>query len=227
MQLKYLLDVRYFLDCYSSSNFIDYSESLQAMKELTSARNEKTRDEFWVLEHKPVFTLGKTADESQIIYKNNIQLVRSDRGGQVTYHSPGQLMIYNFIDLKRKNISVRYLVESLEKGIIKTLENYDIEAYGDRKAPGVYVENKKIASLGLRISRGCSYHGLCFNFDFDAKPFTYINPCGISGLKITQLRDLVNDMPNKRLFAEELIENISHKLDYLYVNHMNEHWKIF
>ena len=179
MQLKNSLDVRYFLDCCSSSNFIDYSEAFQAMKEFTLNRNEKTRDEFWVLEHKPVFTLGKAADESQILYKNNIELVRSDRGGQVTYHSPGQLMIYNFIDLKRKNISVRHLVESLEKGIIKTLSNYDIEAYGDRKAPGVYVDNKKIASLGLRISRGYSYHGLCFNFDFDAKPFTYINPCGI------------------------------------------------
>lgn len=224
MLTKDLLDVRYFIDYCTSKNFIEYSEALREMKKFTSSRNDKTKDEFWVLEHNPIFTLGKAADQSHILTKNDIKVIRSDRGGQITYHGPGQLMIYNFIDLTRKKISVRFLVESLEKGIINTLLNYDIHAYGDRKAPGVYVEGKKIASLGLRISRGRSYHGLCFNFDFDEKPFSYINPCGFPELKVTQLKNLVKILPEKKLFAEQLIKNIANILGYMNINHSNESW---
>ena len=224
MLIEDSLDVRDFLDYCTLKSPINYSEALKEMKKFTSSRNEKTKDEFWILEHNPIFTLGKAADQSHILDNKNIKVIRSDRGGQVTYHGPGQLMIYNFIDLTRKNISVRFLVESLEKGIINTLSNYNIKAHGDRKAPGVYVDGKKIAALGLRISRGRSYHGICFNFNFDEKPFSYINPCGFSGLEVTQLKNLVKALPDKNSFTKELIKNTAKGLGYMKINYFSENW---
>lgn len=224
MLIEDSLDVRDFLDYCTLKSPINYSEALKEMKKFTSSRNEKTKDEFWILEHNPIFTLGKAADQSHILDNKNIEVIRSDRGGQVTYHGPGQLMIYNFIDLTRKNISVRFLVESLEKGIINTLSNYNIKAHGDRKAPGVYVDGKKIAALGLRISRGRSYHGICFNFNFDEEPFSYINPCGFSGLEVTQLKNLVKALPDKNSFTKELIKNTAIGLGYIKINYFNENW---
>ena len=224
MLIEDSLDVRDFLDYCTLKSPINYSEALKEMKKFTSSRNEKTKDEFWILEHNPIFTLGKAADQSHILDNKNIEVIRSDRGGQVTYHGPGQLMIYNFIDLTRKNISVRFLVESLEKGIINTLSNYNIKAHGDRKAPGVYVDGKKIAALGLRISRGRSYHGICFNFNFDEKPFSYINPCGFSGLEVTQLKNLVKALPDKNSFTKELIKNTAKGLGYMKINYFSENW---
>ena len=196
----------------ATPQLLDYDPVWQAMKEFTRTRTAETPDELWLLEHASVFTLGKAADESHVIDAGDIPMVRVDRGGQVTYHGPGQIMAYALINLSRRSLGVRALVECLEQTVINVLAGYGVEAYGDRKAPGVYVEKKKIAALGLRVSRGCSYHGLCFNFD--TAPFAGINPCGFPDLEVTQLRQQVAVLPDKKTLAKQLVEALCVQLAY-------------
>lgn len=171
---------------------IDYHECWEQMKNFTEQRDTNTPDELWLVEHDPVFTLGLAGKEEHILIKeHDIPIIRSDRGGQVTYHGPQQIIIYILIDLKRLDFSIRELVTRIENGVIDYLASLGINANGDRDAPGVYVAGKKIASLGLKIRKGCSYHGLSFNFNLDKTPFSYINPCGYSGLQVVNLSELV------------------------------------
>lgn len=172
---------------------IGYHECWEQMKSFTEQRDANTPDELWLVEHDPVFTLGLAGKEEHILLKEHgIPIIRSDRGGQVTYHGPQQIIVYILIDLKRLDFSIRELVTRIENGVINYLANLGIIANGDRDAPGVYVAGKKIASLGLKIRKGCSYHGLSFNFDIDKTPFSYINPCGYSGLKVVNLSELTS-----------------------------------
>lgn len=171
------------------------------MKSFTLARTAETPDELWLLQHRPVFTLGQAGKAEHILDPHTIPVQKIDRGGQVTYHGPGQLMIYTLIDTKRRKFGIRQLVDAIEQSIINMLSSYSIEAKAKPGAPGVYVNDEKIAALGLRIKKGCSYHGLSLNIDMDLTPFTYINPCGYPDLKVTQLKDLLTG-PKENLFEE-------------------------
>jgi lipoyl(octanoyl) transferase len=168
----------------------DYLQTLERMRDFTAQRGADTRDEIWLLEHPPVFTLGTNADNTHVLDPGDIPVVEVDRGGEVTYHGPGQLVAYVLLDLKRKRLGIRDLVCSLERAIINTLAGYGIEATGREGAPGVYVGDKKIASIGLRIRRNCSYHGIAVNISPDLEPFGRINPCGYQGLAVTSLQQL-------------------------------------
>ncbi len=176
---------------------VDYEPTLQAMIDFTSARNESTVDELWVCEHPPVYTLGQAGKPEHLLADNGIPLVKIDRGGQITYHGPGQVVIYLLLDLNRRGLKVRELVNCMEQAIIDLLAELGVEAARLDGAPGVYVPQggnsdypAKIAALGLRIRRGCSYHGLSLNVDMELAPFSAINPCGYAGMPVTQLRDL-------------------------------------
>jgi len=172
---------------------IDYYACWEQMKQFTESRDSSTPDELWLVEHDPVFTLGLAGKEEHILIKeHSIPIIRSDRGGQVTYHGPQQIVIYILIDIKRLEFSIRELVTRIENGVISYLAELGIVANGDRDAPGVYVAGKKIASLGLKIRKGCSYHGLSFNFNLDKTPFSYINPCGYAGLQVVNLSELIS-----------------------------------
>lgn len=160
------------------------------MCDFTDSRDSDTTDEIWCLEHPPVFTLGLNANRAHLLDTGLIPVVQVDRGGQVTYHGPGQLVIYTLLDLRRRKLGVRDLVCALENAVIETVAKFGIEAIGRRDAPGVYVSGAKLASVGLRIRRGCSYHGLAININMDLTPFGQINPCGFAGLPITQLSAL-------------------------------------
>jgi len=166
---------------------VDYAPTWRAMQALTDARDEQTPDELWFLEHEPVFTQGLNGKPEHLLATGNIPVVDIDRGGQVTYHGPGQLVMYALVDLRRRGIGVRELVVALENSVINLAARYGIAAAGRRTAPGVYVEARKLASIGLRVRRGCSYHGLALNVDMDLEPFQRINPCGMAGLAMTQL----------------------------------------
>jgi lipoyl(octanoyl) transferase len=168
----------------------DYLPIWQAMQDFTQQRDKNTQDELWVVEHRPVFTLGRNGKRKHILDAGNIPIIAIDRGGQVTYHGPGQLVIYLLIDLKRRQMGVRELVTHMEHAIINFLAAHHVNASSDPKAPGVYVNGKKIAALGLRISKGCSTHGLSLNVDMDLKVFKRINPCGYKDLDVTQCKDL-------------------------------------
>ncbi len=168
---------------------VDYADSLAEMQAFTDRRNADTADEVWLLEHDPVFTLGLNADASHILNAGDIPVVNVDRGGQVTYHGPGQLVAYVLMDMRRSQLGVRELVMRLETAVIDTLAGYAIEASARRDAPGVYVDGAKIASLGLRIRKGSSYHGLAVNVAMQLEPFSRINPCGLAGLPVTQVSD--------------------------------------
>ncbi|MCK5726836.1 MAG: lipoyl(octanoyl) transferase LipB [Thiotrichaceae bacterium] len=169
---------------------VDYEQSYSAMQSFQRLRNPQTRNQIWVLQHNPVFTLGRNGKKEHILDAGDIPVVLSDRGGQVTYHGPGQLIIYTLIDLKRCNIGIKQWVNHLENSIIQLLNDYHIEAKNNPKAPGVYVGDKKIAALGLRVSKGRCYHGMSLNIDMNLEPFMRINPCGYQGLEITQCRHL-------------------------------------
>ncbi len=170
---------------------LDFQESWTKMKIFTENRTPDSPDQYWVLEHHPVFTLGLSGKEEHFLFRqHNIPIIHTDRGGQVTYHGPGQIIIYVMVDLKRSKLSIRDLVMRLEQGIIDYLANNGITANGDRCAPGVYIAGKKIASLGLKVRKGCTYHGISFNANMDITPFNYINVCGYSGLKVVQLWEL-------------------------------------
>ena len=165
----------------------DYAPIWQAMLEFTDTRIPETQDELWLLQHHPVITQGLAGKAEHILNPHQIPVVTSDRGGQATYHGPGQLMVYTLFDLKRRKISPRQLVNQLEQTIIDFLQLYDISAKRKENAPGVYQKEEKICSIGLRVRKGCSLHGLALNVNMDLTPFSYINPCGFEGLKITQL----------------------------------------
>lgn len=167
----------------------DYQSIWQAMREFTDQRTIDTPDEIWLLEHHPVFTQGQAGKAEHILNPKNIPIIQTDRGGQVTYHGPGQLMLYALLNLKRLNLGPRQLVNKLEKTVIDLLTEFNIQASTQCQAPGVYMNETKICSIGLRIRRGCSYHGIALNVDMNLKPFTSINPCGFQGLKMSQIRD--------------------------------------
>ncbi|MFI3119011.1 MAG: lipoyl(octanoyl) transferase LipB [Methylococcaceae bacterium] len=168
----------------------DYESTWQAMQRFTQHRDAQTADEIWITEHPPVYTLGLNGKREHLLNTCTIQVINSDRGGQVTYHGPGQLIIYTLLDIKRLNLGVRQLVTLLEQAVIVSLAQYGIIAVARPDAPGVYVNDKKIGSIGLRIKKNCSYHGLSLNNCMDLRPFDHINTCGYSGLEVTQLADL-------------------------------------
>lgn len=168
----------------------DYETTWRAMQSFTEQRTGDTPDELWLLEHPPVFTLGRNAKPEHLHDTGEIPVIQVDRGGQVTFHGPGQLIAYTLIDLTRRRLGVQSLVHILEQAVIDLLADYTIEAGRRNKAPGVYVDGRKIAALGLRVKRGCSFHGLSLNVDTDLTPFTMINPCGFSDLEVTRMRDL-------------------------------------
>ncbi|AXK39975.1 lipoyl(octanoyl) transferase LipB [Crenobacter cavernae] len=169
---------------------VDYEPTWRAMQAFTDARTRDTQDEIWLLEHPPVYTLGLAGKEEHLLRATDIPVVKIDRGGQVTYHGPGQLVAYLLIDFKRMGIGVRELVQRIENAVIDLMAEFGVEAVGDRDAPGVYVDGAKIAALGLRIKNGAVYHGLSLNVDMDLTPFNWINPCGYANLKVTQMKDV-------------------------------------
>jgi lipoyl(octanoyl) transferase len=191
----------------------DYLTSWQAMQTFTAERQDDTPDEIWLLEHAPVFTQGQNGKPEHILNPGNIPIIKVDRGGQVTYHGPGQCMAYTLIDLKRKKLNVRQLVTKLEHTIIQLLQEFNIDAFAKPDAPGVYVKNSKICSLGLRIRRGCSYHGLALNVAMDLEPFSRINPCGFSNLKMAQISDW-DPTVSIPLVEEKLINYLMTNLEY-------------
>ncbi|NOQ15904.1 MAG: lipoyl(octanoyl) transferase LipB [Methyloprofundus sp.] len=168
----------------------DYLQCLQAMQDFTLSRDEHTTDEIWVVEHPAVFTQGLNGKAEHLLQASAIPVVNADRGGQITYHAPGQLVVYTLIDIKRLQIGVRDLVTILEQSMIDTLAQYGLHALAKPEAPGVYIGGQKIGSVGLRIKKNCSYHGLSLNNCMDLEPFSYINPCGYQGLQVTQLAEL-------------------------------------
>jgi lipoyl(octanoyl) transferase len=169
---------------------VPYQPTWQAMQRFTDQRDGATLDEIWLLEHDPVFTLGMNADRSHLLDAGDIPVLQIDRGGQVTYHGPGQLVVYPLIDLRRARIGVRELVSALERAVIDYCARFGIRAECRAHAPGVYVDGRKLASVGLRVRRGGSYHGLAFNISMDLAPFGRINPCGYPGMQMTQLAQL-------------------------------------
>lgn len=167
-----------------------YEPVFQAMKTFTEQRDEATADEVWLVQHPPVFTQGQAGDAEHVLMPGDIPVVQVDRGGQVTYHGPGQIVAYPMINLRRRGMGVRQLVSGIEDSLVATLQSYGIEAFAKPDAPGVYTaDNEKIASLGLRVRRGSSYHGLALNVDMDLEPFDRINPCGYQGLRMVHMRD--------------------------------------
>ncbi|MBD3635351.1 MAG: lipoyl(octanoyl) transferase LipB [Methylophaga sp.] len=169
---------------------VDYQPVVDKMREFTLSRDADTEDELWLLEHQPVFTQGANGQAENVLDLHDIPLVATDRGGQVTYHGPGQLIAYPLIDLRRYKSGVREMVSRLEQTVISMLSDFDIDAYARKDAPGVYVDERKIASLGLRVKRGACYHGVSFNIDMDLTPFSYINPCGQAGMEVIDLTSL-------------------------------------
>lgn len=176
--------------CVRHLGLCEYEPVWHDMQTFTGQRDTATQDELWLLEHQPVYTLGMNGKAEHVLAPGTIPVVSIDRGGQVTYHGPGQLVAYVMLDLRRLGIGIRGLVDILERSVIDWLSEQGISAQARRDAPGVYVDGAKIAALGLRVKRGCSYHGLAFNVDMDLEPFSRINPCGYEGLPVTQVKDL-------------------------------------
>ncbi|RRQ22355.1 lipoyl(octanoyl) transferase LipB [Thiohalobacter thiocyanaticus] len=191
----------------------DYEPVWRAMQAFTANRGPDTPDELWLVQHPPVFTLGQAAKPEHLLAPGDIPVVQIDRGGQVTYHGPGQLVAYLLADIRRRGLGVQALVRKLEQAIIEVLAGYGVHAWADRAAPGVYVEGGKIAALGLRIKHGGSYHGLAFNIDMDLEPFSRINPCGHPGMAVTQLKNLGISHDITRVNAD-LVSQITRQLGY-------------
>jgi lipoyl(octanoyl) transferase len=193
---------------FKSLGLRDYGGVWQSMK--SHIREEDFKNEIWFLEHTPVFTLGTAADQKHILNAKGIPVIQSDRGGEVTYHGPGQLVIYFMIDVKRSKLGPKILVKTLQEITKSLLKEYSIDSEFIDGAPGVYVNEKKIASIGLRISKGKTYHGISINVDMDRAPFSYINPCGYEGLKVTQIKDLNNkaNIKDVERLAIKLLEPI-------------------
>jgi lipoyl(octanoyl) transferase len=191
----------------------DYLTVWRAMQRFTDLRDENTLDEIWVVQHPPIFTLGQNGKTEHILSPGNIEVINVDRGGQVTYHGPGQLLAYTMVDLKRKKLNVRQMVSILENSIINLLENHSIQAKSMCKAPGVYISDKKISSIGLRVRRGATFHGLALNVAMDLEPFTRINPCGFEKLQMTQLIEHDNSA-NVEAVSKELVGCLMSNLGY-------------
>lgn len=173
---------------------VEYEPTWRAMQHFSETRGLDARDELWIVEHPPVFTIGLNGTPDHLLRRSEIPVVHVDRGGQITYHGPGQLVIYLLLDLRRRNYGVRELVRRMERAVVALLGEEGIAAAGDEAAPGVYVGNAKIAALGLRVRNGCCYHGVALNIDLDLAPFTDINPCGHAGMPVTRTRDLGLDL---------------------------------
>ncbi len=189
---------------------VDYEPTWRAMQAFNAARTDATPDELWLVQHPPVYTLGLAGKPEHLLRQTDIPLVPIDRGGQITYHGPGQIVLYLMLDLKRHQLGIRELVRKMESSVIELLQNHGVTTHGDLDAPGVYVEGgAKIAALGLRIRRGCSYHGLALNVDMDLTPFSWINPCGYQGMAVTQARDQGVTAPLAQL-EDELLKVVQH-----------------
>jgi lipoyl(octanoyl) transferase len=190
----------------------EYVPTWRAMQAFTTQRGADSADELWLLEHPPVYTLGVAGRTEHLPrVANGIPVVRTDRGGQITYHGPGQVVLYLLLDLRRRGLSVRPLVRIMEQAVIDLLAAYSVAAAGRDEAPGVYVDGAKIAALGLRIRNNCCYHGLAFNVDMDLSPFHTIDPCGYSGLAVTQARDL-GMVDGAELLGEKLVRHLLDRL---------------
>ena len=200
-----------------------YQQTWQAMSDFTEQRDQETIDEIWLVEHTPVFTQGLAGKAEHLLTQTDIPVVKSDRGGQITHHAQGQLIAYLLINIRRKDFNVRSLVTIIEQAIIDLLADHNITAVAKPDAPGVYVDGKKIASLGLKIRKGCSFHGLALNVDMDLTPFLQINPCGYAGLEMTQCRDLGLTSSVAEL-SPLLIEKLNQNLKYTQIeSFINEH----
>ena len=193
----------------------EYLPTLEAMRRFTAERDESTPDEIWLLQHPRVFTQGQAGKPEHLLAPGDIPVIQVERGGQVTYHGPGQLVAYLMLDLRRKKLGVRELVTAMEQALVDVLAGYGIEAAPKADAPGVYVAGDKIASLGLRVRNGCSFHGLALNVDMDMAPFQRINPCGYAGLKMVQLKDLLATAPSLDEVAQRLEPALRERLGYL------------
>ena len=191
----------------------DYTDVWQGMKTFSLERRKSTPDEIWLVEHNPVFTQGQAGKPEHILNPGNIPIVKSDRGGQVTYHGPGQIVVYPLLDIKRLKLGVRNLVSALENATIDLMLEYGITSNARGDAPGVYVEGEKIASLGVRISKGHSLHGIAINVDMDLEPFSRINPCGFAQLKMTQMRQLLPSLTeNAQEIGKKYTQYLVHRL---------------
>ena len=190
---------------------VDYEPTWRAMQQFTAERTADTLDEIWLLQHPPTYTQGQAGKPEHLLNPTSIPVVKIDRGGQITYHGPGQIVAYLLLDLHRWKINVRELVRLMEQAVVDLLAEYGVKAEGREDAPGVYVGDAKIAALGLKIKKGCSYHGLSFNVDMDLSPFDNINPCGYEGLRVTQCVQLGITIPLEELQAE-LTQNLVHGL---------------
>ncbi|PMR76937.1 lipoyl(octanoyl) transferase LipB [Billgrantia endophytica] len=189
-----------------------YEPVWHAMRELTDTRDDRTADQLWLVEHDPVFTQGQAGKPEHLLMPGDIPVVQTDRGGQVTYHGPGQLVLYPLLDVRRARIGVRDLVSALENAVIALLSEHGVAARARPDAPGVYVGEAKIASLGLRIRRGASFHGIALNVDGNLSPFDRINPCGYAGMAMTRLADLVDACPSVEAAGLRLAECLGHEL---------------
>ena len=195
-----------------------YMPIWQKMQDFTDTRDENTPDEIWLVEHESVFTQGQAGKDEHLLAPGDIEVIKVDRGGQVTYHGPGQQMMYILFNLRRLKIGVRELVTWLEECIIESLAEYGIDAYAKADAPGVYVNDSKIASLGLRVRRGCSFHGLALNVNMDLSPFLRINPCGYAGMNMVQTKEL-NGPQNLEAAGQGLVKHMIKKLNATQVKH--------
>jgi lipoyl(octanoyl) transferase len=194
-----------------SLGLVEYQPTWDAMKKFTAERNSETRDEIWLVQHPPVYTQGLAGKPEHLLRSTNIPVIKIDRGGQITYHGPGQIVAYMLLDLRRWKINVRELVRLMEQAVIDLLAEFGIAAQGREEAPGVYVGDAKIAALGLKIKNGYCYHGLSFNVDMDLDPFANINPCGYAGLRVTQACELGITVSISELQAQ-LAQNLIHGL---------------
>ncbi|MCW8829276.1 MAG: lipoyl(octanoyl) transferase LipB [Gammaproteobacteria bacterium] len=190
---------------------VDYQTAFDAMRRFTESRGPDTPDEIWLLQHPPVFTQGMNGKPEHLLAPGEIPVVAVDRGGQVTYHGPGQLVVYLLLDLRRRGVGVRQVVSAMEQAVIELLRDYDLQSEARQDAPGVYVHGNKVASLGLRVRRNGSYHGLSLNVEMDLEPFSRINPCGHRGLGVTQLRALGID-DSLQTVAQKLLEQLAEQL---------------
>ena len=191
----------------------EFESTWRAMQDFTTARNAEMPDEIWLTEHSPVYTLGLNRKDVRMPTRDDIPVVNTDRGGKITYHGPGQTIIYLLIDLKRKGMNVRQLVSATENSVVTLLAEMNVPALARADAPGVYVHDKKIASVGLRLKKECCYHGIALNVDMDLSPFSAIDPCGYRGLEVTQLRDL-NIHLSQAETAEKLLKYLTKELGY-------------
>ena len=187
----------------------DYNSTWQEMVSFTENRDNHTEDELWTLEHRSVFTQGLSGKPEHLLRETEIEVIKSDRGGQITYHGPGQLIVYCLIDIKRLGIGVKQMVSIIEKSIIDLLSDFSIASHKIPGAPGVYVDGSKIAALGLKVKRGKTYHGLSLNVDMNLSPYNLINPCGYKDLKITQISNLTDNKPDLDKIKTQLTKNLA------------------